>query len=176
MENNKSKNKLSITNQDNYNCNLTIQETYDTVRNYIVEAQGEIYKAVNSAMVIAYWNIGKKIYEVCGENDRASYGRQVLHYLSEKLSSEFGKGFDESNLRRMRKFFTLFPIRDALRPELSWTHYRSLMRVEDEAARKFYIEEAISCGWSSRNWTAKLIHFTISVYWQVKTKKAWQMK
>ena len=150
MEKDEFKKKLSVTNTDNNNCNPITQETYDTVRSYIVEAQSAIYKAVNSAMVIAYWNIGKKIYEVCGENERASYGKQLLLYLSEKLTLEFGKGFDESNLRRMRKFFMLFPIRDALRPELSWTHYRSLMRVEDEAARQFYIEEAISCGWSSR--------------------------
>lgn len=150
MENNKSKNKLIISNQDNYNCNPTIQETYDTVRNYIVEAQGEIYKAVNSAMVIAYWNIGKKIYEVCGENERASYGKHLLQYLSDKLTAEFGKGYTIANLKNMRQFYRIFHNRYALRSELSWTHYRSLMRVEDEAARKFYIEEAISCGWSSR--------------------------
>ena len=71
-------------------------------------------------------------------------------YLAEKLSGEFGKGYDESNLRKMRKFYIVFPIQDALRPELSWTHYRSLMRVKDETARQFYLEEAIACGWSSR--------------------------
>ena len=56
------------------------------------------------------------------------------------MTNEFGKGFDESNLRRMRKFYKIFPIQDALRPELSWTHYHSLMRVEDEDARNFYLE------------------------------------
>ena len=150
MAKDEPKNKLSFTSQEDNNHELITQETYETVRNYIVEAQGKIYKAVNSAMVIAYWNIGKKIYEVCGESERASYGKQLIVFLSEKLTLEFGKGFDESNLRRMRKFFMLFPIRDTLRPELSWSHYRSLMRVEDETARQFYIDEAISCGWSSR--------------------------
>ena len=58
-------------------------------------------------------------------------------YLAEKLSGEFGKGYDESNLRKMRKFYIVFPIQDALRPELSWTHYRSLMRVKDETAKQF---------------------------------------
>ena len=159
MTKDESTNKLITTNQEVDTINPITLETYDTVRSYIIEAQGEIYKAVNSAIVIAYWNIGKKIYEACGGNERASYGRQLLRYLSDKLSSEFGKGFDESNLRRMRKFFTLFPIRDALRPELSWTHYRSLMRVEDEAARKFYIEEAISCGWSSRQLDRQIYSF-----------------
>ena len=129
---------------------IVARETYKTVRDYVVEAQTQVNKAVNFAMVTAYWNIGKKIYEVCGESDRAAYGKQLLMYLAEKLSGEFGKGYDESNLRKMRKFYIVFPIQDALRPELSWTHYRSLMRVKDETARQFYLEEAIACGWSSR--------------------------
>ena len=76
-------------------------------------------------MVNAYWSIGKQLDEVCGGNERSPYGKQLFGYLSEKLTAEFGKGFDESNLRNMRRFYRLFPIRDALRPELSWTHYRS---------------------------------------------------
>ena len=107
---------------------IVARETYKTVRDYVVEAQTQVNKAVNFAMVTAYWNIGKKIYEVCGESDRAAYGKPLLMYLAEKLSGEFGKGYDESNLRKMRKFYIVFPIQDALRPELSWTHYR---RVEE---------------------------------------------
>lgn len=101
-------------------------------------------------MVTAYWNIGKQIYEACGENDRAAYGKQLLLYLSEKLTEEFGKGFDERNLRNMRQFYLTFPIRNSLRSELSWTHYRALMKVKDDAARNFYLEEAAKAGWSSR--------------------------
>lgn len=101
-------------------------------------------------MVTAYWNIGKTICDICGENDRAAYGKQVLKYVSKRLTTEFGKGFDESNLRNMRRFYRAFPIRDALRPELSWTHYRLLMRVENEKARTFYLAEAVKSGWSSR--------------------------
>jgi len=108
------------------------------------------YSAVNTAMVSAYWNIGKQIHEACGENDRAEYGKRLLTFLSDKLTVEFGKGFDESNLRNMRRFYLTFPIRDALRLELSWTHYRSLMRVKDKDAREFYLQEAIKSGWSSR--------------------------
>ncbi len=104
------------------------QSTYDTVRGYIIAAQKQVYSAVNSAMVTAYWNIGKQIYEACGENDRAAYGKQLLQFLSEKLTSEFGKGFTVSNLRNMRQFYMTFPICDALRSELSWAHYRSLPR------------------------------------------------
>lgn len=126
------------------------QATYDAVRGYIVAAQRQVNTAVNFAMVTAYWNIGKQIYEACGESERAEYGKQLLQYLSDKLTSEFGKGFDVSNLRNMRRFYNTFPIQDALRPELSWTHYRALMKVEDDGARKFYLEEAAKCGWSAR--------------------------
>ena len=101
-------------------------------------------------MVMAYWNIRKQIYEACGENERAAYGKQLLNFLSDKLTAEFGKGFKIANLRNMRQFYLTFQNRNALRSELSWTHYRSLMRVEDEEARNFYLEETAKCGWSSR--------------------------
>lgn len=129
---------------------LTDQETYTAVRGYVIAAQNQIYSSVNIAMVTAYRNIGKQIYEACGENDRAAYGKQLLRYLSEKLTEEFGKGFDERNLRNMRQFYLTFPIRNSLRSELSWTHYRALMKVKDDAARNFYLEEAVKSGWSSR--------------------------
>ena len=124
---------------------MASEEIYKAVRGYVVSAQKQVTAAVNSAMVIAYWNIGKQIYDACGENERAEYGKQLLKYLAEKLTKEFGKGFDESNLRNMRRFYSTFQIRDALRPELSWTHYRSLMRLEDKEARDFYLEEAVNC-------------------------------
>ena len=109
---------------------LTDQEIYTAVRGYVIAAQNQIYSSVNIAMVTAYWNIGKQIYEACGENDRAAYGKQLLRYLSEKLTEEFRKGFDERNLRNMRQFYLTFPIRNSLRSELSWTHYRALMTVK----------------------------------------------
>ena len=126
------------------------ENTYRSIRGYVIEAQGQVYKAVNAAMVDAYWKIGKSIFEACGENDRAAYGKQVMKYISERLTAEFGKGFDISNLRNMRRFYLTFPIQDALRPELSWTHYRSLMKVADAKARDFYLEECAKAGWSSR--------------------------
>lgn len=132
-------------------ANLTVnQKTYDAVRGYVVAAQRQVNTAVNFAMVTAYWNIGKQIYEACGESERAEYGKQLLQYLADKLTKEFGKGFTIRNLQMMRQFYLTFPKANALRSELSWTHYRSLMRVEDETARQFYLEEAAKCGWSSR--------------------------
>ena len=126
------------------------EKTYKTVRGYVIDAQDKIYRSVNNAMVQAYWNIGKEIYEACGKNERAAYGKKLLEELSYKLSAEFGQGFSERNLQMMRQFYMTFPIPNALRSELSWTHYRELMRVQDEAARQFYLEEAVKSGWSSR--------------------------
>ena len=73
-------------------------------------------------MVNAYWKIGEQIYRACGENERAAYGKQLLQYISEKLTAEFGKSFDVTNLRNMRRFYLMFPIRETLSPELSWLY------------------------------------------------------
>ena len=82
--------------------------------------------------------------------DRAQYGEGLLAALSERLTSEYERGFDESNLRNMRKFYMVYKKRDALHPELSWTHYRILMRIEREDARAFYQKESAEGNWSTR--------------------------
>ena len=130
--------------------NYTTEQTYHSIRHSIVSAQRSMYTAVNSAMVTAYWEIGEQIYKACGENDRAGYGKKLLQYLSAHLTTEFGKGFDESNLRKMRQFYCAYPIRDTLCPELSWSHYRLLMRVPNEKERSFYAEECAKSAWSVR--------------------------
>lgn len=127
-----------------------VEKAYVEIKDYIINAKQQVYKAVNSAMVIAYWNIGKKIYEICGENDRAEYGKQVLKEISEKLTAEFGKGFDTSNLSNMKHFYLSFPIHDTLCHELSWSHYRLLIRVKDQKAREFYVSECAKASWSVR--------------------------
>lgn len=126
------------------------EETYTTIRSCVITAQNKVAAAVNAEMVLAYHEIGEQIYKACGENDRAEYGKRLLQYLSERLTAEFGKGFTVSNLRNMRQFYYMFPKRYALRSELSWTHYRMLMRVQDDKERAFYLEECAKSGWSSR--------------------------
>lgn len=126
------------------------EKTYLSIRKYIINAQNKVKSAVNYAMVNAYWEIGKQIYLACGESERAAYGKQLLQYISEKLTVEFGKGFDVTNLRNMRRFYLMFPIRETLSPELSWSHYIKLMRVADKKAREFYEKEAVKAGWSVR--------------------------
>jgi predicted nuclease of restriction endonuclease-like (RecB) superfamily len=97
------------------------------------------------------WEIGRHIVEFeQGGANRAEYGKRLLPALAETLRAEFGKGFDASNLRYMRLFYQAFPIRDALRHELSWTHYRILLRVEDNQARQWYMNETAAQGWTTR--------------------------
>jgi predicted nuclease of restriction endonuclease-like (RecB) superfamily len=126
------------------------EETYNNIRNSIVTAQNKIVRAVNSAIVESYWEVGEQIYKECGESERAEYGKYVLKYLSERLTAEFGKGFDVTNLRKMRQFYGSFPKRDTLYLELGWSHYTLLMRVDNSKAREFYMEECIKSGWSFR--------------------------
>ncbi len=121
------------------------------IREVLLSARKTAYKAVNFAMVSAYWNVGRLIVEDEQHGQaRAEYGKAVLAELSDKLTEEFGKGFDERELRRMRQFYCVFPKWDTLRPELTWSHYRLLIKVKDEQARMWYMNEAAEQTWSSR--------------------------
>ncbi|MCQ2602078.1 MAG: PDDEXK nuclease domain-containing protein [Treponema sp.] len=139
------KNEFVKTNDESF---LTL---YKSISSILKNARENAYKAVNFAMVTSYWSIGKLIVEdEQNGNARAEYGKAVLEQLSEKLTAEFGKGFDSSNLRYMRLFYNTFPICDTLRHELSWSHYRMLLRVKDEKARNWYMNEAADQTWSTR--------------------------
>lgn len=124
---------------------------YNDVKNIIINARNKVYHFANNTMIYAYWDIGERILvEEQGGKDRADYGKKILHELSARLTDEFGSGYDERNLRRMRQFYQTFPIRDALRPELTWTHYRSLLMVQNEKARQYYLKEAVEQNWGTR--------------------------
>lgn len=124
---------------------------YNGIKAVLTDARTNTYRAVNFAMVEAYGRIGQLIVDEEQQGkSRAEYGSGLLKYLAQRLTEDFGKGFDESNLRYIRLFYNAFPIRDAVRHELSWTHYRLLSKVENEAARSWYMNEAAQLQWSSR--------------------------
>jgi len=106
---------------------------YASVKEILANARKRAYSAVNFAMVESYWLIGQQIveHEQHGEV-RADYGKGLLKELATRLTTDFGKGFDERELRKMRQFYMEFKKRDTLRPELTWSHYRHLISVEDE--------------------------------------------
>jgi predicted nuclease of restriction endonuclease-like (RecB) superfamily len=126
----------------------TAETTYASIHETLAAARGQVATVVNTAMVQAYWDIGRRIVEAQGE--RADYGKRLLHYLAQRLTAEFGPGFDESNLRNMRRFYSAFPIQETLSPELSWSHYNVLAKVPDPAHRDFYAREAAESGWTVR--------------------------
>jgi predicted nuclease of restriction endonuclease-like (RecB) superfamily len=123
----------------------------DQLRALLEKSRQQLQQNINTTMVYTYWQVGRLIVEREQQgNERAAYGKQVLKQLSNILTAEFGKGFDSSNLRNMRKFYLVFPKHDSVRHKLSWTHYRSLIRIENDLARQWYLSEAISQNWSAR--------------------------
>jgi predicted nuclease of restriction endonuclease-like (RecB) superfamily len=121
------------------------------LRALIRQARQRALRAVDTIQVQTCWELGRHIVEFeQGGAARAVYGQRLLPKLAKALTSEFGKGFDSSNLRYMRLFYQAFPKCDALRHELSWTHYRTLLRVESDTARQWYMNEAAEQNWSSR--------------------------
>jgi hypothetical protein len=104
---------------------------YRQIREVLIQARNRALRAVNTEMVACYWQIGQLIVEEEQRGEtRAEYGKQLIEELSARLKNEFGKGFDKSNLWNMRAFYLTYPKIDALRRELSWTHYRMLPKVE----------------------------------------------
>ncbi|MBZ9636173.1 YhcG family protein [Clostridium sp. FP1] len=123
---------------------------YENVKSTLEAARSKAYSSINFYMVKAYWEIGKIIYVAQDGNERAEYGKELISELSKKLTIDYGRGFDKSNLSRMRKFYSLINNVDALRQELSWTHYRFIIKLSDERKRAFYIDECIKSNWSTR--------------------------
>ena len=141
---------------------------YVEVRSRLLDARATVARSVNETMVRTYWAIGGLLDEHVGSLNRPEvYGKALVDEIAQRLSSEFGRGFDSTNLRLMRQFFNSFEICDAPRrtssedlPEradrprievqLSWTHYRLLTRVHDPGSRSFYMNEAIRGRWSTR--------------------------
>ena len=121
----------------------------------IEQSRSYAYRAVNVAMIQRNWLLGKRIAieELKGES-RAEYGKEVVVKLADYLTENYGKGFAKTNLYQFVQFYKYFPdIFHAVSGKslsLAWTHYRALLRVTDDAARNWYMNEAISEGWSSR--------------------------
>lgn len=114
-----------------------------SLRGLIAQSRQQALRAVDNIQVLTYWQVGQHIveFEQRGES-RAAFGSRLMAQIAQQLTQEFGKGFDATNLRHMRGFYLAFPIRDAVRRELSWTHYRLLLRVQSEPTRQWYVNES----------------------------------
>ncbi len=136
------KSDISIYNSD------FIQE----IKRIVTQARQRAYTAINSAMVEAYWQMGKRIVEQEQQGkDRADYGSQLLKSLSKELTTEFGKGFSVPSLYSYRSFYLLFPeIFSTPWRILTWSHYKRLLSVSNAEARAWYLKEAAEQMWSYR--------------------------
>lgn len=134
---------------------MTLDQRFlSEIKGILQKARSQAYRAINASMVEAYWQIGKRIVEEeQGGISRAEYGAYLIKQLSQELTKEFGKGFSSVNLKNFRKFYLVFPEGQkgyALRTLLTWTHYRSIMRVDNPKARVYYLQEASEQNWSTR--------------------------
>lgn len=131
-----------------------LNEFYNEIKAILTDARAKVYSTANFAMIEAYWQIGKRIVEEEQNGaDRAEYGEYLIKKLSIKLKNDLGKGFSYANLWNFRQFYFKFPTQEklySLRRELTWTHYRMIMRVENPQAMNYYINEAADQHWSTR--------------------------
>ena len=124
------------------------------IKKILKNARQKAYTAVNSAMVEAYWKIGRRIVEEeQNGKERAEYGKEILQNLSKELTEEFGKGYSYRTLREIRQFYLMFSDFEKWRTvsaKLTWSHFQKVLRVSDEKARIFYLTEAAENMWSVR--------------------------
>lgn len=123
------------------------------VRSLIDAARQQVAQAVNAGLVTLYWHVGKRIREEILGEQRAAYGEEIVSTLSKELTAAYGRGFDRRNLFHMVRFADFFPdeqIVYALRTQLSWTHFRELLAIDDPLKREFYAEMCRAERWSTR--------------------------
>lgn len=121
------------------------------IKEIVRKAREQAFRQSNTVLLQMYWEIGRLIVEDEQQGmTKATYGKAVLKNLSQQLTLEFGKGFDERNLNNIRAFYLSFPIWNAVRTELSWTHYRLISRLENEQLRNNYVIAATDAGWDTR--------------------------
>lgn len=134
---------------------MEISNNYiNEIKKILKNARQKAYTAVNSAMVEAYWEIGRRIVEEeQNGKERAEYGKEILQNLSKELTEEFGKGYSYRTLREIRQFYLMFSDFEKWRTvsaKLTWSHFQKVLRVSDEKARIFYLTEAAENMWSVR--------------------------
>ena len=130
---------------------LIKQELIQQIQSIIATAKDRAIRSVDNERVLMYWQIGKVIFEEEQQGkDRADYGTFLIKSLSENLQPQFGSGFSYRQLNWYRQFYKAFPIVSAVRTQFSWTHYKTLLSIDNQDKREFYIAEA-----SKNNWTAR---------------------
>jgi len=129
------------------------------IRQLIEDSRSRLAVTVNSALTLLYWNIGRRIHTEVLKGERAEYGEQIVATLAKQLETGYGRGFSSKNLRHMLRFAEVFPSEEivyALSRQLSWTHLRSLIYIDNSLKREFYIEMCRAERWSTRTLQGRL--------------------
>jgi DUF1016 N-terminal domain len=122
----------------------TMEQILLDIRHIIEEARNRVARSINHEKTMAYWHIGERIFiEEQNGKQRADYGKYLLKTLSDVLVNEYGEGFSRRQLELMRQLYLTFPIANAVSSQLTWTYYRSIIRIEDADKRAFFIAESI---------------------------------
>ena len=137
-----------ISNKDNEL--IVIEDVYQDIRSKIITAKEKVLKHIDTTMTEVYWYVGKITYELSENSTKASYGKKVIDVLSSKLTNEFGSGFSSVSIRRMRRFYEMYPIWSTVSTKLTWAHYQELIRIDRKEEREFYEEESIKSNWGCR--------------------------
>ena len=123
---------------------------YNKINELILKAKQNVIKNINSEMVELYFEIGATINELIENYHLEASQNDIIKSFSEKLTKEFGQGFSVPSLKKMKKFYLVFKTGSTLWNQLSWSHNRLIMNIDDETKRNFYLEESIKSGWSVR--------------------------
>ena len=126
---------------------------FSEIKQLIEQSRNYVAVAVNAEISALYWHIGNRINNEVLQNERAEYGQQIVATLSRQLQIEYGSGWSKRHLHHCLRFAEIFPdfeIVNALRTQLSWTHLRTLISIEDDLKREFYIEMCKMEKWSTR--------------------------
>ncbi|UTA67563.1 YhcG family protein [Emticicia sp. 21SJ11W-3] len=127
------------------------QSVITDIKAIILNAQEKAIRSVDHERTMMYWLIGQRIFEEEQQGkDRADYGNYLTKFVAEQLEPEYGSGFSKRQIELFRQFYRTFPIANALRSQLGWTHYKMLMRLDSQDQREFYIAEAIKNNWTTR--------------------------
>lgn len=134
--------------------NLSLEKKlFSEIKNLIDDSKRQLSIKVNQTMTLLYWNIGKSINENILQNKRADYGKEIVSELGIQLTSEYGKGYTKRNLQNMVRFYKIFgdeKIVHSLSAQLSWTHIKTIIYLENDLKRDFYIYMSMEDNWSTR--------------------------
>ncbi|MFV8366917.1 PDDEXK nuclease domain-containing protein [Flavobacterium sp. XS1P27] len=130
---------------------LQNQSVIPDIKAIITASKDKAIRAVDNERTLMYWHIGQRIFEEEQDGkDRADYGEYLTKYISQQLEPEFGSGFSKRQIELFRQFYRSFPIANALRSQLSWTHYKLIIRLDSQDKIDFYIAETVKNNWNTR--------------------------